>query len=104
MTRIYCHPDLGIVHLLKNALDNRGIRAVVRGEHAASLVGAGTGIDAWAELWIADEERATEAVRTIQILSDDAEMPAAQTWTCPSCGEELEAQFGACWSCGEARP
>ena len=25
-------------------------------------------------------------------------------WTCPHCGEHLEAQFVSCWSCGTNRP
>ena len=27
----------------------------------------------------------------------------AVTWSCPGCGEELEAQFDKCWSCGTSR-
>ncbi len=25
---------------------------------------------------------------------------SAETWNCPKCGEEVEAQFDACWKCG----
>ncbi len=104
MRKIYSHPDLGIVHLLKNELENRGILASIRGEHGAAMIGAATGIDAWTELWIADDDRVVEAVRIVQMQTDDGEAPGGEPWTCPSCGETLEAQFGACWNCGEARP
>ena len=26
-----------------------------------------------------------------------------ETWKCPKCGEEIEAQFDACWNCGAFR-
>ena len=25
-------------------------------------------------------------------------------WTCPKCGEKVEAQFDVCWKCGQAKP
>ncbi len=104
MRKIYSHPDLGVVHLVKNALENRGIQASVRGEHGAAMIGAATGIDAWNELWIADDTRVTEAIRIVQTQTDDGEAPGGDPWTCPSCGEELEAQFAVCWNCGESKP
>ncbi len=27
----------------------------------------------------------------------------AEPWTCPSCGEAIEAGFDACWKCGEGK-
>lgn len=30
--------------------------------------------------------------------------PAAGHWTCPQCGEQIEAQFDLCWNCGAERP
>ncbi|MCX6924445.1 MAG: hypothetical protein NT154_14705 [Verrucomicrobia bacterium] len=29
---------------------------------------------------------------------------AMVAWTCPDCGEQLEAQFHSCWNCGANRP
>ena len=29
--------------------------------------------------------------------------PGGEVWCCPSCGEELEGQFTACWRCGGGR-
>ena len=34
----------------------------------------------------------------------DAPLPAGEPWACPQCGEHIEAQFDACWKCGEDRP
>jgi hypothetical protein len=104
MQKVYSHPDLSIIHLLRNALENAGIRAIVRGEYGAFMVGAGTGIDAWNELWIADADRTTEAIRLFQTQTDEGEAAVRTPWTCASCGEELEGQFAVCWNCDTPRP
>lgn len=100
---VYSSPDPAMVHLVRNALENRDIICVVRGEHLAGASGGIAPIDAWAELWVlgdADVEEAREIVAEI-IGSDEAD--EAETWTCLECGEVLEGQFGACWNCGAPR-
>ena len=32
------------------------------------------------------------------------ELVNTETWQCPSCGETIEGQFGACWNCQINRP
>ena len=104
MQRIYSHPNGAMVHLAKNELENLGIDAVVRGEHAAAVVGAGAGIDAWNELWVVDDARAQEAAQVIERVIEGAAVETADPWPCPNCGETIEAPFDVCWNCGEARP
>lgn len=104
MQKIYSHPDLAIVHLIKNELENRGIEAVIRGEHAAAVLGGGSGIEASNELWIVDEDRIQEAAQVIQNEIEHSPTEEGEPWTCPRCGEELEPQFAVCWKCGQERP
>lgn len=110
MQRIYSHPDVGMVHLVKNELENRGIEAVVRGEHLAGVIGGGAGIEAWFELWVVDDARVQEAAQIVQAAIAQATEAAegedvpGDPWTCPQCGEEIEPPFAVCWSCGQARP
>ena len=105
MQKVYAHPDIGMVHLAKNTLANHGIEAIIKGEHLAGVAGGGSAWnEAWVELWVADDAQAVEAARII----DEATLPEGTTdeapWTCPSCGETVEAQFAVCWNCGHEQP
>lgn len=104
MIKVYSHPNLSMVHLVKHELDNRGISSVVRGEHAAALVGAGAGIDAWAELWVADDVLARAAAQIIRDEIDSDAVSDDAPWTCPACGETVEPPLALCWNCGAERP
>ncbi|MCB1183628.1 hypothetical protein KDM41_09340 [bacterium] len=44
-----------------------------------------------------------EATAARALLEEAADGPATPAWTCPGCGEEIEAGFAACWQCGFAR-
>ena len=97
MKRIYSHPDAGVVHLVRNELEQRGIRAVVRGEHLAA---AGVPMEAWGELWLLDEGQLPEAARVVRAVTKEPDDADAPPWTCPACGERVEPQFAVCWHCG----
>jgi hypothetical protein len=105
MQRIYSHPNAGIVQLVKNALDQHGIEAVVRGEYLGVAVGDVPQQEAWTGLWVADTARLSEAARVVRefVEANDA-AEGGEPWTCPRCGEEVEAAFDACWRCGAERP
>ena len=91
-------------HLVKGFLESMGIVAIVRGEFLTS---------GWGELpvdvcgvWIADDaqyERASALLKSF-LRGDAAREYRGQHWCCPQCGEQLEGQFTACWSCGAGRP
>lgn len=104
MKRIYSHPDVTIVHLVKNELANQGIEAVIQGEHAAAIIGGGAGIDAWNELWVVDDAREQEAAAVVQRVIEKSSVPEGEPWTCPNCGEAVDAPFDVCWNCGAERP
>lgn len=104
MKRVYSHPDLTIVQLVKHQLDNHGIEAVIRGEYAAAVAGGGAGLEAWNELWIVDDSRDGEAAEVIQRMFEEPAVQEGEPWTCPGCGEEVEATFELCWNCQAVRP
>jgi ABC-type ATPase with predicted acetyltransferase domain len=56
-------------------------------------------METWPQLYVdeADERAALGALRSASAASREA------PWTCEDCGEELEAQFTACWRCGHER-
>ena len=104
MHKVYSHPSEAMVHIVRNELESRGIEAIVRGEHAAAVMGGGSGFDAWVELWVVDEGRVEEANRIVQDVMDEEPSAEGGSWTCSRCGNEVEPQFGACWNCGADRP
>lgn len=90
-------------HLIRGYLHSHGIDAEVRGEYLTS---------GWGELpvdvcsvWIVDEAQYAAAHALLTELLDRTHSPSsgADRWRCGACGEELEAQFTACWACGTAR-
>jgi len=99
---VYSSLNLVEAHHLKNVLAAAGIRCRMRNEELVRLAG---------------EIPFPEC--SLQILVERAEdYPAAEalvreflrprphggpSWRCARCGETSEAQFTACWSCGEDR-
>jgi hypothetical protein len=91
-------------HLIRGFLVSHGIAAEVRGEYLTS---------GWGELpvdvcsvWVADDAQFAQAEELLKafLTGSLARKYSGQHWTCPQCGEKLEGQFTACWSCGTARP
>lgn len=103
MTRIYSHPDPAITHLVRNALEQIGVPAVVQGERPGAAMGEIPPMAAWSEVWVSDDARLDDARAVVaEITAEPA--PHAEPWECPACGEWVEGQFAACWSCGAAAP
>lgn len=109
MKRIYVAPNLALAHHLKALLQEVGIPAVVRGEFGGAESFFGRDQSAYPSVWVRDEryaELAAPLVRDFeQSMAQRAEPdPSPATWTCRSCGEIVEEQFGVCWKCGGDRP
>ena len=54
------------------------------------------------EIWVIED---SELARACELRDAVSKLPeeAQSSWTCSSCGEQLEGQFGACWKCGATR-
>ena len=100
MTKIYSSQNGADVHNLKNVLQARGIACEVRGEHLGAGLGELPPNQCWVELWIVDDSELEEAQT---ILRREART-TGEPWTCPSCGEDVEARFDQCWNCQGYRP
>lgn len=88
-------------HLVRGYLHSHGIAAEVRGEYLTS---------GWGELpvdvcsvWIVDEAQYEAANALLEALLKGTHDANGERWRCEACGEELEGQFTACWSCGTAK-
>lgn len=107
MHKIYAHPDTGVTHLLKNELEQNDIEAVIKGDHLAWAAGGAAANEAWYELWVEEDaqiQRALGIVHRFIQRNVVEEIEPSESWTCPNCGEEVEAQFALCWKCGHEAP
>ena len=98
------------LHMLRDLLQESGIRAVVLGETLAQGRGElPMTSDTLPAVWVGevDAQRALIIARDFESSAKQrAAAPAGRDgeWTCPACGESSEAQFTDCWNCGAARP
>ncbi len=88
--------------LLKEILANEGIECTLRNDQLSSAIGEIPFTECCPELWVIDDEVFPRAKMLLDgwlknnVLSDDS-------WACPSCGEQCDGHFGACWACGSLR-
>jgi hypothetical protein len=61
MKRIFRSPTLTEAHLVLGILKGNGIEAVLRNEHLCGLAGEVPFMDAWPEVWVADDGKASRA-------------------------------------------
>lgn len=104
MRRLYASSDGLLVGHLKNVLDQHHIPCFLKNVYLSGGVGELPPTEAWPELWVeadADWPRAREIIAGVLAEEPD---PAAGPWQCRRCGEQSEAQFAACWNCGEPAP
>ena len=100
MKIVFSSPDLADIAHLKDLLESAGIACFINNEISAGLMGGIPRNESTPELWIEDDSRLEEA---LQIKRDSQTPIEGKPWTCPQCGEQIEAQFTSCWKCGAAR-
>ena len=103
MKKLHTFPfaDRAEAGLLKELLEREGVACLIRNEQLFAALGEIPFLECYPELWVVDDEVWPRAKRLIDNwLSSEEETPS---WLCPSCGETLEGQFGACWQCGKER-
>ncbi len=87
--------------LFKQLLAEEGIDCLLRNDQLSGAVGEIPFIECFPELWIIDDESWPRARLLLKGWMKDE--PEGEPWTCPRCGERLEAQFGCCWNCEQPR-
>jgi hypothetical protein len=102
MKIIFSSPNLVEVSELKDMLTAAGIACYITNEPSSKLAGGIPMNETIPELWIEDDSRLAEA-EEIKRDWQSPPPPAGPAWTCPKCGEKLEAQFTSCWKCGTKR-
>ena len=104
MKLVHSTPDRLFLQHLKILLDAEGVACETRREALGMTFGDVPAQETWAEIWAedADAERAAAIVRGALEADARPTQSAPPGWAC-ACGEHLEAEFDACWSCGAER-
>ena len=90
--------------LAKNLLESAGIESFLLDEQMGRLIPGY--ISAFGVGAVKVAVRPADEEESLEVLSVSGESPPEEggQWNCPHCGEAIEAQFGACWSCQTPRP
>lgn len=105
MRMVYTAFELFKVKYISDLLTQAEIPNTTRNVDLTGAAGELPITEIWPEIWVVDaddEQRARDLIASIDL---DAALatPSGEAWTCPQCGEALEAQFDSCWNCGTAR-
>jgi hypothetical protein len=98
MIRIFSAPTSVPVDALRTELEAEGIQSLVRNRDLSMTVGEVPPIETWPSLWVLDDGQASAAQEIVDRFLADTGEPAP-TWRCPSCGEDIDGRFAACWQC-----
>ncbi len=102
MKKLYSCADGIMTGYLKHILEDHGIACLMKNELLMGGVGELPPIECWPELWVLDDAMFARA----QVILED--MVAINTgeagpWSCPRCGESVDAEFWQCWNCQTSR-
>lgn len=89
------------IHHLKNVLEADGICCWIKNELLSRLAGEIPFTECALELHLVHAHDLPRAEALLEVWRRPP--PPGRPWTCASCGESIEGQFGACWKCGAAR-
>lgn len=101
MRKIHTAESLVEVAHLRNILESAGITCLVRNDRLGGVAGEIPFLECWPELWIREPGQELRARGLIEQALRPR--PTGGSWTCPRCGELLEAQFSECWRCCDDR-
>ena len=102
LKRVYTGTDAIACGWYESILTEAGIACLVRNRYLGGAIGELPLNEAWPEIWVVDDADAARA----ETLIANAATPRSVNgpdWECAGCGESLEAQFSACWRCGDSR-
>lgn len=102
MKRVYSSQNFSMVELYRGALEENGIRTLVRNQYASIGAGSIPVQDVCPELWIINDGDLAQAQMVIAQGSGGGGASSGP-WRCRSCGEESEGTFVSCWNCGKDR-
>lgn len=100
--KVYSTQLIPLAGHVKAILEAQGIECILKNDFLAGAAGELPPIECWPEVWILQDDDYDEATAIVAATTLSAS-ESGETWTCPRCEEELEAQFTNCWKCGAAQ-
>lgn len=96
---VYSAANIPLVSIVKDILEQRGIKCWIRNEALSAGIGELPPIETWPQLCVEkdDYSEAKHIVEEALAAKDISIM-----WKCDSCGEVIEGQFTECWNCGKS--
>jgi hypothetical protein len=103
--QVFTSYDITEAHFVRGLLESHGLEVALRGEDLWVNRGELPFVETWPTVWVVDDAHEAEARRIIveyqSARGDRSGHPA--DWRCRTCGQDVEPQFTACWSCGTER-
>ncbi len=104
MQKLYEARDSLEAQMLKDRLQSRHIQAVVLGDGLLGGVGELPAM-VFPTVWVVESRDLEPAKRVLdKFLGVPHPAGLGRAWDCPSCGEQVDAEFDLCWQCGAVRP
>lgn len=108
LVEVYSAADIAEAHFLQSMLEDAGIKARVVGDTLSGLPPLGEVVAPRVWVFQSDEAVAKELLVEFERVHRRPHLDAeddrpAETWTCPTCGEAVEADFELCWNCQTPR-
>ncbi len=103
MIKVFENFELAIVGQVQSLLEAHGIETFLKNQYASGALGELPFVEICPQLYVLRERDVAEANRLIRELSFDDGDGDGEPWTCPGCGTEVDAGFGACWQCSRPR-
>ncbi len=97
---VYSAANISLVSIVKNILEQRGIKCWIRNEALSAGIGELPPIETWPQLCV-EKDDYSEAKHIVEETL--AAQDISTMWKCDSCGEVIEGQFTECWNCGKSR-
>jgi len=98
MERVYSSQILALVQNMHNILKLHGVESMITNQYLSAAVGEIPPIEAWPQLWVADEDLDLAKWIVEEAGKDHPEFHEIRI--CPKCGEEVDGHFAECWHCG----
>lgn len=104
MKVIYSHANLALAGYVQGVLADHGIECRLRNQFLAGVAGELPPVECWPQVVVDDDRLEAQAKALVEELLREADHRPLPEWRCPGCGELIEGQFTACWSCGANQP
>ena len=100
MKKVYSADSLPMAGYVQSMLESYDIECILKNQNLSGAMGELPPIECWPEVWVINDFDYKQAMQIVNSAFHPATNPG--NWLC-KCGETIEGQFSACWSCGAER-